>query len=686
MDIANAYPSPATAGIVDVARHIASAAKFIEHHYLGGLMMQTMPLHPFMSYLHHRLLNYEWLLLKNKRAFLPDEDHLPPPKEAIKILKWLKAFFYHRANSEREILKQVNDRALGDDVGFIRDLTERLVEGKERMTEREMSDVLEVNKRQAVALRAAHEALKEPLERPWELTEMVLREFKEVEDGSVKNGLDEVVIKEAYGDVEVEVNGVCTPVEDEIVERASSSSNNALERTCRPSTPKIHVHPPYHTSGRAWFANPVTFSDLIGSPDQYTHPPPASYTLISGTNNDKNGSDEGASHFIDATALGISGLTILKLEHPLMEDAVKNLDWDVLRFLRLALWDYTNGHPERKGERESLEVLRGELRRRTAQAMEGPVADEIHDQDGRRCEKTVSSNDVNGDAVSPAPSKEPQKSTPRDLYASDSAGAQLNGRASPPSASANSSRNFSNASLDHLFESAQPLPESTSHQNGNIDQNTPLLQSHPYENPNNHIHDHPPTTQSPSYLMSMSGAYNPVTPLFLEQEEDSTPIDLPAAKSPTIPRLPRPPSTPNSASNDKPCCFTRMKQKLRSSRRQSPTTTSTPPPLAPLTRQPTPPLTPLTPPTSPCPTPSTLSSSDPWLAPLNTSYAYNPYPSPKKKLRSSRGRGRIEETTAASNSIEETTSSKKGFDFGFYFDVDERVPVEIIDGMRVGEI
>lgn len=666
MDIEPAIQSPATAGVVDVARHIAGAAEFIEHHYLGGLMMQTMPLHPFMSYLHHRLLNYEWLLLKNKRAFHDWEDPLPPPKDAIKTLKWLKTFFYLRASSEREILKQVNDRALGDDVGFVGDLTERLLEGKERTTEREMQGVLEVNKRQAVALRAAHDALKEPLKRPWELTEMVLKKFAEEDrEATTPGGLDNVLLEGAYGDAEVEVNGACTPVDDEIPGRTTPDQEHSSREDQQPPSRQIYAHPPYHTSGRAWFANPVTFADLIGSPHQWTHPPPSTYTLISSNNTN----EEGASHFIDATALGISGLTTLKIQHPLNGTAVKTLDWDVLRFLRVALWDYTNGHPERKKERESLQVLRGELRRREGDALEGPVVEPVHDQDGSRCEETATSNDVNGDTTLPAHSEELRELPPTKLFGDEDAAIQLNGATPSASLSADSSRAASNTSLDHLFESARPLSEPEPHlyTNNSTEENHPTNQTHPYENPNNHIHDNPQTTQSPTYLMSMSGAYNPITPLFLQQQESTT-TGTTAHVDTEIPRLPF--SVPNDTDGKKPCCFNRMKRKLHFSRRKNsePQQSTTPPPPPP----------PLTPPSSPSPSASSLSSSDPWLAPLNTSYRYNPSPSPKKsKLRSSRGRGRIE---ARSKNV----SPETGFDFDF--DVDERFPVEIINGLRVGEV
>ncbi|CAK3840099.1 Hypothetical predicted protein [Lecanosticta acicola] len=343
-------PSIIEDGIVDIARRIAGVAAFIKHQYIRDVLMETVLFDGFSRGLHTRLLRFDWPLLKDNRAFHSWEDPIPEAREAINAMGALREFFQARVKRDGGnggCDGHLSDESrLAKDVGFAADFTEKLLEMKtNREHGRGAEDMVEGVSSQAQALRHPCDAVQIP--------------------GNSTAATERVLLEQEDGTRTPPETLYCAPVKEY----------------------KIHNHPPYRSSGRSWFEDDVHFADLIGEPYQWSHPPPKTFTTIRG------GYDRGCWHFVDATALGIAGLQFIKVKHPLDEGATKDLDWDVLRFMRLALWDYTNGYACREEERATLKALRREIQVRKEEVgklkelsasqdnAEAAVPDVILDQD-----------------------------------------------------------------------------------------------------------------------------------------------------------------------------------------------------------------------------------------------------------------------------------------------------------------
>ncbi|KAK4501254.1 hypothetical protein PRZ48_007061 [Zasmidium cellare] len=375
-------------GVTDIARKMSGVAMFVKTEYCTGLQATSVPTQKIFKDLVDRILNYGWPLVSpgaSHKLDLPGDKNILEAKDAAQTMEQLAGFFDREAKKLREtqldVLKQVR---IAKDLRFAARYTEALVgalpavDGAKtpEQVEAERADGHEPLKSQGSADTEVEDHPSSSAEHQHDLESR--RSAPEAQLQPVSKGLsfkgpyvvENVAWQPALASVEEdELSNISSSLES----RAQTQTNDDKSADSAHISPKSSLDIPRELQGRrltsrCWFESDTKFSDLIGSIKQWTDDAPDyEFTTIRGQRDLENL----VHHFCDATPLGISALFIIKCEHPLDPDIVSHLDMDILRFVRLLLWDWTNGHGERRAERESLEVVRREIRIRKGEIAEG---------------------------------------------------------------------------------------------------------------------------------------------------------------------------------------------------------------------------------------------------------------------------------------------------------------------------
>lgn len=377
-------------GITDIAREMGAIARFIEAEHCTGLTAKTVLEYPLLKDLVDQLLNYGWPLVSRntlEKLDLPGDKAVLDTDQAVQTMERLASFFDRRAKilsqTQLDVLKEVKMAnhlryaALYTEIR-IAEAMRMAIEGGEVGLPVEASQASQVAPIEEVerTLEEAYGDVGEDLygdsgkEAYEEACEEPLLGHEKLESDADEPAASSSTAPESRPVCDTWQPALSTVPEEERSEASSSresTSRRGAEDHGRLADTLSQVDsyktPPELLGDRHTFTfgNDAHFAEAIGDIEQWTDSnPDYSYTTIPR----QRGLDEFAHHFCNASSLNITLLSILKCEHPLDAGVVEDLTMDVLKFVRSALWAWTNGHPERRAERESLEVVRREIRAR----------------------------------------------------------------------------------------------------------------------------------------------------------------------------------------------------------------------------------------------------------------------------------------------------------------------------------
>ncbi|KAF2159814.1 hypothetical protein M409DRAFT_29626 [Zasmidium cellare ATCC 36951] len=435
-------------GVTDIAKKMTAVATFITNEYCTGLQALSLPTQKLFHDLVDRLLNYGWPLVSpgsSHKLDLPGEKNVLEPKDAFRAMEKLAGFFDRRARSFREVrLDVLREVRLSRDLRFAARYTEALVAGLDGVGEVEAvgegGHSEQAEDSEQVERTSEETATEDSNDKPLESQEVPEGETEErpstthhhagehtapaseTELRPVSKGLsfkgpyvvENVAWQPALASVqEDELSTVSSSLES----RAQAATKDDVEAHKAPALGDCPdaVEVPRELKGRrltsrCWFETNPKFADLIGEIKQWKDDAPNyDFTTIRGRGDLENL----VHHFCDATPLGISALFIIKCEHPLDPAIVGHLDMDILRFVRLLLWDWTNGRAERRAERESLEVVRREIRVRKGEiAGEEARAGDLQPRGDLGGEVLFDYDEADGRSEAPADIEEEQEPAP----------------------------------------------------------------------------------------------------------------------------------------------------------------------------------------------------------------------------------------------------------------------------------
>lgn len=334
-------------GIGEIARRMAGVAAFIKDEYCRTTLDKRQPIYGFMQNLYDHLVNYDWPLVRPEKfghTLLPGERPVVDALQAAKAMQALVPFFEARAEQQNP---GVVEASIAAALRFAAQYTFIMIGstnyGEVQAEEGEIPDLT-------------------PLPTP----PLSIAESAAVTDAVEKSSSYNTAETQESPTLEPECPVSGTPSIDDVLDPQVITAQD-LDPILRGR----------RLDSRSWFEDDAHFAELIAEPKQWVEPEPAYYfaklkgrapqwveTEAGDYCTVPSSSPDGPFHFCDATPLGISALKAIALRHPLDPLAVRELDIDVLRFVRLALWDWTNGHPYRVLEKESLSIVRAEIAER----------------------------------------------------------------------------------------------------------------------------------------------------------------------------------------------------------------------------------------------------------------------------------------------------------------------------------